>query len=326
MKRNLFIIFFMLLGMHINAVTVEIKDGISDPSLKKKIEHNASVLLSEINRAQAQKAKDLDFQHLLRALPVDMQKSLGMLWAVSPFKCTKDNISERLLNSSTGYQIRNIPLLMTPTGKYDENENQEAVINFDRNGSIVSFHLTIAQKQYKKLMENISEYRLNDLENRQIILDYVEQFRTAYNEKDIDFIDQVFSHDALIITGTVIKSSKDGIPLPEKIKYNVKNKQEYLSSLRRVFRINSYIKVNFDDVEVIGHPSLPNYYGVTLHQSYRSSTYSDEGYVFLLWQFPKQGESGYPKIHVRTWQPDQLNGKPLPQEELFNIDMFEGLY
>ena len=94
----------MLLGMHINAVTVEIKDGISDPSLKKKIEHNASVLLSEINRAQAQKAKDLDFQHLLRALPVDMQKSLGMLWAVSPFKCTKDNISERLLNSSTGYQ------------------------------------------------------------------------------------------------------------------------------------------------------------------------------------------------------------------------------
>ena len=166
---------------------------------------------------------------------------------------------------------------------------------------------------------------MNDLENRQIILDYVEQFRTAYNEKNIEFIKQVFSDYALIITGTVIKQEKDGIRLPDKIKYNVKSKDEYIKSLKFVFGKNSYIHVVFDDIEVVGHPSLPNYYGVTLHQSYRSSTYSDEGYVFLLWKFPENGD---PEIHVRTWQPDKLNGKPLPPEEKIDLNSFpaDGLY
>lgn len=40
-------------------------------------------------------------------------------------------------------------------------------------------------------------------------------------------------------------------------------------------------------------------YGVTLHQKYTSTTYSDDGHLFLLWDFT---DENHPKIHVRVWQ------------------------
>ena len=38
-----------------------------------------------------------------------------------------------------------------------------------------------------------------------MILDFTERFRTAYNEHNINFLDAIFSDDALIITGKVIE-------------------------------------------------------------------------------------------------------------------------
>ena len=53
--------------------------------------------------------------------------------------------------------------------------------------------------------------------------------------------------------------------------------------------------------------------------------YNDVGYVFLLWQFPEAGKSGNPKIHVRTWQPEKLEGKLLSDDEKIKLSDFEGL-
>ncbi len=41
---------------------------------------------------------------------------------------------------------------------------------------------------------------------------------------------------------------------------------------------------------------------MTLHQSWRSSTYNDDGWLFLLWDF---NDEEHPQILVRTWQEDQ---------------------
>ena len=64
-------------------------------------------------------------------------------------------------------------------------------------------------------------------------------------------------------------------------------------------------------------------YGVRLHQAWRSSNYSDDGYVFLLWEF--RGEDDY-ILHVRTWQPEYLDKaktQPLPQQEVFSLSDFD---
>lgn len=299
-------------------VSFVISDGLDNASVKTKIESDVSALLTEINAAQSQK-RALQFRNL--NVPKDVQASMAMLWETSPFSCTDEMIVERCLQTPTGYQVRNIPLEMRPLSDRNfstESDYQEAVLNFKKNGEIESFYLSIANNLYTAVLKENKE--ITDFRRRQLILDYVEQFRTAYNTKDLAFLNQVFSDDALIITGKVVKQSKDNIQLPDKIVYSKKNKAQYIAALSRVFKTNSYIRVTFDEIKVMRHPANRDFYGVTLHQGYTASNYHDDGYLFLLWDFTDESA---PKIHVRTWQPDQLNGAKLPEEERISLYDFD---
>jgi len=300
------------------SVTLKIADGISDSSIKRKMEKTVSTLLTEVNIAQEQN-RTINFGQL--SLPSSVQGSLSMLWENTPFVCSDTEIVEHCITTGTGYQIRNIPLLLKPTSAEDisDDEYQEAVINFNKKGDIESFRISISMNLYMNVVK--SNMELTDLRRRQLILDYVEQFRTSYNQKDLNFLTQIFSDDALIITGRVIKQkSNDNIPLPDKITYKKQSKQQYLNNLKRIFSYNKHIKVTFDDIEVMRHPSNPDFYGVTLHQGYTSDTYHDDGYLFILWDFT---DENMPQIHVRTWQPDFFNGKQINKDDVFSLSDFD---
>ena len=320
--RKLFIALFLCTCQIMFAsVNVVISDGIANEVVKSKMERTMSALLTESNEAQAAK-RSLNFSSM--GIPVNVQESISMLWENCPFQCADEEIVEKCIETGLGYQVRNIPLMMRPTdSSFNEDEYQEAVFSFDRNGNLESFYLTLDMNLYMNVIK--SNKSVSDLRRRQLILDYVEHFRTSYNQKDIKFLTQVFSDDALIITGRVIKQSKDGIPLPDKRMYKKQGKQEYLNNLRHVFAANKYIKVSFDDIEVMRHPVNPDFYGVTLHQGYTSDRYHDDGYVFLLWDFTNEAA---PQIHVRTWQPDAYNAdgkgtKRIPKEEIFSLSDFD---
>ena len=317
MRKYIFTLLVAMPAILWAGVQISISDGIDNQSVKTKMETKMSALLTEINAAQAS-GRALNFTNL--NLSNSVQMSLSMLWENSPFKCTDDEIVERCLTTSSGYQVRNIPLMMKPRAdrNFGESEYQEAVISFDRQGNIESFYLSISMNLYMSVIRENKE--ITDLRRRQLILDYVEQFRTSYNTKDIQFLEQVFSDDALIITGKVISQKKDNMKLPDKIIYKKQTKQEYLTNLRRVFANNSYIKVTFDDIKVMRHSTNPNFYGVTLHQGYTSSNYHDDGYLFLLWDFT---DEDHPQSHVRTWQPDQINGGRIPDDEIFSLNDFD---
>lgn len=163
----------------------------------------------------------------------------------------------------------------------------------------------------------------DDARNRQMILNYVEHFRTAYTTKDIDFLRQLFSEEALIIVGKVVKeTARHPLHLMSRpqIEYNIRSKKSYLTRLQAVFDANREIEVSFEDFNIMRHPTREGFYGVSLKQGYRSDLYSDEGHLFLLWDFrDKQA----PLIHVRTWQPSMLSdGVPLPAEDIFNLGNF----
>ena len=315
MKINL-IFLLMFVAQNIMAdVTVQI-DGIGNATVKAKMERTMSAFLTEVNNAQSSK-RALNFGGM--GLSTNVQSSVSMLWENSPFECTDEEIMEHCIQTGSGYQVRNIPLIMRPTdSSFNEDEYQEAVFSFDLSGNLESFYLTLSMNLYMNVIK--SNKSVTDLRRRQLILDYVEHFRTSYNQKDINFLTQVFSDDALIITGKVIKQSKDGIPMPDKIQYKKQTKQEYLGNLRRVFAANKYIKVTFDEIEVMRHPVNADFYGVTLHQGYTSDRYHDDGYVFLLWDFSNESA---PQIHVRTWQPDRINGGKLPKDEVFSLSDFD---
>ena len=320
MKKLLSFLLMALLAIQGKAdnVTFTISDGIDNASVKSKMESSVSRMLTEINAAQ-EAGRSLNFS-AMGNIGTRVQQSMAMLWENSPFVCTDGEIIEHCITTGNGYQVRNIPLLMKPTGEreFNEDEYQEAVVSFDRQGNVESFYLSISMNLYMNVIK--SNLELTDLRRRQLILDYVEQFRTAYNQKDINFLNQVFSEDALIITGTVIQQKhSEGFSTP-KIKYNKLSKEQYIQKLRGVFARNSYIKVTFDEIEVMRHPVNPNFYGVTLLQGWTSGTYHDDGYLFLLWDFTNESA---PQIHVRTWQPDKIGDKPLPKDEVFSLSDFD---
>ena len=150
-----------------------------------------------------------------------------------------------------------------------------------------------------------------DADNRRMILNYCEHLRTSYTTKDIDFLRQVFSDQALIIVGNVVRSadnnSATGIEGDEKVTFSLKTKKEYLERLEKVFAANKKIDVKFSDFRIMRHPTMEGIYGVSMKQKYTSDRYSDDGYLFILWDFRNKS---MPLIHVRTWQPAaSVNGE-----------------
>lgn len=326
-KLNLFIVGCLLGISSMMAQEVEksvqltIQDGVYG-GLKGRLEQSATKLLTEINQAFLE-GRGLHTVGL--NMTQEAVNGLTSLWENVRFYCDDFEVVQSALQTKNGYQVRQIPLMLRPDDKSPtaDDEYQEAVINFDADGRITRFNLTIATNIYQNVMKRGKT--VEETERRHQILSYVEHFRTAYNEKDIQFLDQVFSDDALIITGTVIKTRKtDGTGISHnKVTYRKQSKQEYLSRLKKSFEANKYINVKFDDVRVVKHPTKEGFYGVTVHQLYsNSSGYSDDGYLFLLWDFRDQNNV---QIHVRTWQPRYLNEaktQELPKEEIFTAGDF----
>lgn len=316
---SLSVMAFAVAASAADGVTFNINEGVASSELKNQMEKNVSTLLSEINAAQKE---NRSIRYDTGVITPEAQQQIDMLWMNVHFFCEESDIVERCLTTSNGYQVRNIPLVLTPlAGEKIEDDYQEAVINFDKKGAIVSFFFTIGMNMYAKVMQNKSE--ISDIRRRMQILDYVEHFRTAYNMKDMPFLQQVFSDDALIITGRVVKVEKsDLFPQGNKVLYKKQNKQQYLTNLGNAFKAAKYIKVNFDDIKVVAHPTKANVYGVTLHQEWNTNRYSDEGIVFMIWDFTNEDA---PKIHVRTWQPDWIDkdkGQRLNPNDVFTLSDF----
>ena len=245
-------------------ILVKISDGVDSDMLKAKMESTAARILNEVNDAQAQN-RDLNFQTM--GVNENVSHSMAMLWEHTPFVCSDELIVEHCITTKSGYQIRNIPLLMKPRGgrEFNEDEYQEAVISFDKSGNVERFLLSISQSLYMNIIKNKG---VTDLRRRQILLDFVEQLHTAYYQHDITFLNNVFSDDSELSS--------------EILSNNKKLKDNYIAKLRRIFSSTSSIKVKIDEIEVMCHPYKKEFYGVTLHQGYGTMAYHDDGYLFLL--------------------------------------------
>ena len=321
MRKTILFTIVLLTFSFANAQTVKymVGEGMPDGPLKDKISSNISLLLTEFNKA-ASGSRSLDFSEI--SITPDAARSVGILWRNRPFRCDEAVVVERILQTyDNGWQVRDIPIEMKD--EYGNDVYQELVIDMNASGTITLVNIAIEAHLYRKIMEDGSQVK--DTRQKQMILDYVEQFKTSYNKKDMDFLKMIFSDDALIITGKVVKKNgrERSASLKNGIDYKKQTKVEYLNNLQRVFDRNDYIKVIFDDVEVTKHPSIEGYYGVRVKQGYESSTYSDVGYVFMLWDFR---DEDHPQIHVRTWQPywmDEAHTRVIDDSEIININSFK---
>lgn len=319
MLKHLTILLALMFYLDCGAsVTFEFSTGsIDSGKLKAEMENNISELLTEINRAGTQ-GTALNLSSI--SIEPEAKVRLNALWdEAAHFVCKRELNISKCLNDYQGYQVRAIPITMKPIdSSYTQSINRELTISLNKNGVITGV------RPAWELQEDISQIMKDangvaDIRMRREILKWVEDFRCYYNEKNLKALNQIYSDDALIITGSVVmqrKGSGDiGLRLDQKVKYNVQTKAQYISKLSIIFKNNSRINVQFDHIAVVKHPAKPNIYGVTLHQKWQTSTYSDDGWLFLVWDF---NDPERPQIHVRTWQPHQVVSK----DGVFTLDDF----
>lgn len=155
--------------------------------------------------------------------------------------------------------------------------------------------------------------------SRWAILNFMEDYQTAFALKRTDYINSIFSDDALIITGTILKKLNNAerafdrsksldLGGPKDIAYSQLSKTEYIDRLRKIFSTREYVHLQFEDnvTRMIDLPAINGInkgaaFGIEIKQRYESTGYSDDGYLTMV--FDTRGK--LPIIHVRLWQPDK---------------------
>ena len=298
----------------------KIIDGLSDERLKTTMETNVNAMLTAMNTSASKNAKSVKLSK--ENVTPEAIKEIELIWKGSTITYPPINIMSKCLRTSQGYQVRGIPVDFTEAENSEK--RQELTIDFSPSGKICGVAIAIDMHRYDQIMaEKTSDI---DYARRQIIVDFVENFRTAYNRKDIKFLTSVYSDKALIITGKVItekpNSDIDRLTLKNnKVVYIKQTKQEYLNKLSYVFKSTKFINVKFDDIDVVQHPKYDDIYGVTLKQYWNTDRYSDEGYLFLMIDFR---DADNPLIQVRTWQPykDQLGQVITNKNDVYHLGSF----
>lgn len=316
-RKVLLGVFFLLYSHTIktqNTVEVSLTD-IDNNSMRSLMENNASQLLSSINSAYNNGVNPTYSKFMTNECFSDLID----LWQSSPFKCVETEIIEKAVKKyGGGYEIRNIPVFNSKAPKGEQNE--ELVLSFDSKGVIDEVLFAMDVHKWNEIF--LEGKTLKDDYRTKIILHFVELFRNAYNKKDINFLSKVYSNEALIITGRVIKSQPvlDGaksfnIP-KDKVEYQKLTKAQYIANMKTIFANNSYVNVGFEDIEIVRHSWNDKMYGVSMVQNWNTSSYKDIGFLFLLIDFTESETD--PMIHVRTWQPDAVQ-----KSQRFKIDDFK---
>ena len=195
--------------------------------------------------------------------------------------------------------------------------NETAVIDFDENGKIYNFCYTINPALHE--LFKTEGTAAGDWDYRQIAIKFLENYKTSCTTKNVEDVETLYSEDALIIIGKVAQRTRKSEEFQsdfseEEIIYFTKTKQEHIQSLRNVFANNRFVWLQFDTFNINSAPK-EKVYGISMKQNYFSSTYKDEGYLFLLIDF--RGER--PLIHVRNWQPGEWDLSKVMKLENFRF-------
>lgn len=150
------------------------------------------------------------------------------------------------------------------------------------------------------------------IDSRYALVQFMEDYQTAFALKRFDYISSIFSDDAVIIVGKVANKAQKrlyqqgeikGSSFVNKVSYVKYNKETYLSRVKEDFAKKSFIQLVFEDtkIEKVADAGFVNndVVWIELKQKYNSSNYRDEGFLALQINLKPSGSM----INVRTWTP-----------------------
>jgi hypothetical protein len=192
-----------------------------------------------------------------------------------------------------------------------------------RNNSVDFFEKLSFQFDSAARIDNIS-FGLSDRANQDIlsqtrwpeeckfqIINFLENYKTAYALERYDYIDKIFSDNALIIVGQRVEESEKAddnqtITFGDNYKLIRLTKEQYMYRLKKVFDKNEFINIQFEENIVKRRDNESDVYGINIKQNYFSTNYADQGYLFLMVDLKERDR---PVIYVRAWQPEDFAKK-----------------
>lgn len=213
--------------------------------------------------------------------------------------------------------VRAIPMSFSFSQGVKKSFVEDIVFSFNESGQIESlaFGLDHVATQDILTKQDWPE------QARIAIIEFLENYKTAFALERLDYIRTIFDDNAVIITGRIARTappanSENQVIYTEN-KYVIRTRQtkeQYLKNLERCFQSNEFVNIRFANNDIIRAGQGGELYGIQIKQDYYSTNYGDTGYLFLL---VDMNEANAPLIKVRTWQPE-----PDPELGLYDMGIF----
>lgn len=192
---------------------------------------------------------------------------------------------------------------------------EDVVFTFNKNQKIDCIAFGLDRKAKQDIMKRGAWTQVARL----TIMQFLENYKTAYALKRLDYLKTIFDDDAVIIVGHVAERmvaeshSKDmptAIRTQKYIKRTQYSKEQYMKNLEACFKSNEFVNIRFANNDVRKAKNGEEY-GIQIKQDYYSTNYGDQGYLYLQVDLDDPQK---PIIKVRTWQPE-----PDPEIGLFGL-------
>ena len=196
-------------------------------------------------------------------------------------------------------QCRSIPVSFSFSKGKIQYENLVFTLLDPVGGKIDGVQFSLEERSLTNIMEDKSI----DETARLALVNFMENYKTAFAFQDWDYVASIFSDDAIIITGRVIKRQEtmaDGRQtIINDYKLSKQSKEQYIRRLRATTK--EWINIKFGSTLVEGSKQK-DIYGLSMSQDYYSNNYGDHGYLFLLID---NTDPEQPLIRIRAWQPNE---------------------
>lgn len=224
----------------------------------------------------------------------------------------------RYVRIGTDVQCRSIPMNFSFPKSKQQLEN--VVFTFNNYGLIDGVQFALEEVAARNVM---CDNGIDEL-SRLTLINFLENYKTAFALKRLEYIESIFSDDAVIITGRVLRTTEqspefkniqntmDNQVIRGNVLYTRMSKEHYIKRLKNSFNSKEWINIKFGGT-TIDSSKQSNTFGVRLVQDYFSNNYGDHGYLFLLID---TSDRENPLIRVRMWQPEiDENVQPFSMEE-----------
>jgi hypothetical protein len=214
----------------------------------------------------------------------------------------------RIMKIGNETMVRSVPMHFS----YHNNRErfiESVVFTFDNEYLINSLSFSLGDIAINDILSKPTGF--GSEEDKFFLIRFMEDYKTAYSLKRLDYLEAIFDEKALIIVGNIARRTNEPVEkvsgmyanlTNQQVEYIIVSKAEFIKRLSRVFDRNEFINLRFEDNQVRKIERDDKIYGIQIAQHYYSSTYADKGYLFLMIDL---NDTLQPKVYVRSWQPEK---------------------